>query len=146
MESMRQRITPQWAHHAPPRKRLLIEDPRAAWFADFSWFTAAGFDVAVCTGPTDGRECPVLSGRPCALMAEADVVLFGLGATDGVGSRMLAAAADSSGTPTVVEVSRGDHPELPANCTPMPFPVSVDEQIRVLHQAASARAGGGGPR
>jgi hypothetical protein len=101
---VRQRTTTGWTEAragASPRLRVVIEsaDPALA-VSDFSQFTRAGIDVALCCGPGDSRDCPLLRDEDCALAAGADAVLHKLGHG---GTPVLEAMRDHpGGTPVVV--------------------------------------------
>jgi hypothetical protein len=81
-KGMYQRIPDRWGtsrqpHHVP---RLLIEDDHPTLVvSDYSVFRRAGFDVALCSGPSgSSKECPLLRGEICGLLEGADVVLHAL--------------------------------------------------------------------
>jgi hypothetical protein len=102
--------------------------------SDFRRYRDAGLDVTVCGGPVGGERCPLVEGGRCAPAGQADVVLFGLGVR---GDILAAHRARHPSVPVVVEVRRdGDRPPDVDGCTVLPFPSSVDEQVRVLHRAA----------
>jgi hypothetical protein len=80
---MKQRVPARTWYSSSERRRprLLIEDDHPALeISDFTAFRDAGFDVAFCSGPgvTPG-SCPLLRGADCEVLAQADVVLHGLG-------------------------------------------------------------------
>jgi hypothetical protein len=115
--------------------RVVIETTDDALaVSDFRRYRDAGLDVTVCGGPVGDERCPLVEGRSCAPAGQADVVLFGLG----VGGDILAAhRAQHPSVPVVVEIRRDDAaPPDVDGCTVLPFPSSIDEQIRVLHRAA----------
>jgi hypothetical protein len=57
------------------RPRVLIEGASGRWHAEEE-AGAAGLRVLTCPGPGTGRPaCPALSGAPCPLVTEADVVV-----------------------------------------------------------------------
>lgn len=60
----------------PSAPRVLVEVPGGRWHADAA-AREAGLEVMACSGPTATRRprCPVLAGRPCPLVAEADAVV-----------------------------------------------------------------------
>ena len=65
--------TPTWS--PGDRPRLLVEGPGGRWpFVEE--LRGGGFDVIVCPGPR-AHSCPVLRGLPCALAADAVVVVTG---------------------------------------------------------------------
>lgn len=138
---MWQRVIDEW----DARIRVLVENASPALrFADFGRYRDAGLDVRLCSGPEDaGDVCPLLAGERCPYAERADVVLFGFGAP----SPILRALRDRHPSiPVVVEVPRGEDADLPAGCTALPSPASVDEQVRVLVGAVTAerRSSAGG--
>ena len=101
--------------------------------SDFRRYRDAGLDVTVC-GTVGDERCPLVEGDGCAPAGQADVVLFGLGVR---GDILAAHRLQHPSVPVVVEVRRDDdRPPDVEGCTVLPFPSSVDEQIRVLHRAA----------
>jgi hypothetical protein len=82
------------------RPRLLLEhadvDVREP-LADA--LTGRGYDVVTCAGPDQRLTCPVLAGRPCYALDDADAVVTGL-------------AFDDHGRAIVEHVVR-TRPELP---------------------------------
>jgi hypothetical protein len=75
----RKRIEPgiwQW----PGRPRVLIEDPDLESSLASAWaLRRAGYTVAICRGPEPDEYCPLVGPDDCGLVAEADVVVAGLG-------------------------------------------------------------------
>lgn len=70
--------TPAW----PPvrrRPRVLVE-ARGTRSALHRSLQQSGFEVITCPGP--GRRCPLMAGRPCPLVLEADAVVFAVPADD----------------------------------------------------------------
>ena len=70
--------TPSW----PPKRsrpRVLVE-ARGTRSALHRSLQQSGFEVLTCPGP--GRRCPLLAGRPCPLVLEADAVVFAVPADD----------------------------------------------------------------
>jgi hypothetical protein len=72
--------TPVWPEDGPGRPdagrpRVLVEVPGGIWPVTEA-AEAAGLAVITCSGPRGWpSRCPVLSGRPCPLVAEADAVV-----------------------------------------------------------------------
>jgi len=102
------------------RARVLIEhpDPATVW-AEAEAMRDAGYDVAVCAGPTRASDrtskptaCPLLVDGRCALVDHADVVVS---TTDLGDSQRVLAALSRRETPALVVEStkptldRGDH-------------------------------------
>lgn len=120
-------------HRLHPRLLIESSDPAMA-MADFWLFEEAGFDVALCTGPGAGEECPLVCGGDCRLAQEADVVLM----APGMRGRAAIAAAHHRrrpDLPVVVQVPRGDPGECPPGCIADYYPASVDGQIRAVWRA-----------
>lgn len=136
---MLQRTTSQWwRRQESARLRLVVEgSERSLDIADFRAFRDAGFDVAQCGGAESEGACPVQRGERCSLIDNADVVL----ATIGAGAALAEAVRSvHPAVPLVVEVPRDDKAAadlLPPDCTAMPFPASIDGQLRVLRRAAT---------
>lgn len=60
-----------------------------------------GYEVRECLGPI-GASCPILSGRPCALAAWADVLVYDAWAT-----------GEPDGAHDLIEGLRVFHPDVP---------------------------------
>ena len=137
---MDQRRTGEWRRPSLRRPRALIEDQQAVWFSDFERFRAAGFEVAVCTGP-DAREpvCPHLDGRRCELWEEADVVLCVLPLDDPACRLAFSCGRrDHPVTPVVLgraEDGPATDTELTKGTLALRFPTSIDGQIHALRKA-----------
>ena len=139
---MRQRIPRRtWScpHPSGRHPRLLIEDGHPALaISDFSLFRDAGFDVAFCSGPGDDPgACPLLRGRQCPLVAEADVVLHGLDPALGIAA---AIRRQHPELPVVVEQRRpeaGSAGAVPAGCVPLGYPCSVSGQVAAVARAVA---------
>ena len=122
-------------------RRILVESPDPLLrSADFGPFEEAGFEVAVCAGPGAGSGCPLADGEPCPFVIVSDLVLFGLDTAGGEGREVLEALrTHHPETPVVVAVPRGEEDacaDLPAGCTPLPFPSSFEEKLAVFRAAA----------
>ena len=50
-----------------------------------SWLEGAGLEVVTCAGPASAGICPSLSGEPCGLCQESDLLFYGPDATEGLG-------------------------------------------------------------
>ena len=148
------------------RARVLIEhpDPATLW-AEAEAMRDAGYDVAVCTGPTKTFErtrsvgvrlrtfadeeapvheprqtCPLLAHGRCALVEQADVVVSttDLGESQGV----LAALSDKGTSRLVVESSksvldRGAY-EI-GDATVVDVPVTEKRLLEAVSEALSSR-------
>jgi len=126
----------EFGHSARTRLLLFVEEPSPALgVAEFRRFEEAGFDLALCSGPCEGRVCPLKKGGDCRLVDVADLVVMGPGVA---GHRAKVAAAiqhTRPGLPIVVQMLRGDSGQCPPACVPSYYPVSVDGQIRSLWRA-----------
>ena len=147
------------------RARVLIEhpDPATLW-AEAEAMRDAGYDVAVCTGPTktfvrqrsfgvrlrtfDDEEvpaeelkqtCPLLVNGRCSLADQADVVVS---TTDLGESRGVLAALSGRRTPLVVESSRSvldrDGYEI-GEATIVDVPVTEKTLLEAVSEALSSR-------
>jgi hypothetical protein len=134
-------ITKAWSEPSKTgsRLRLLVEssDPLLG-ISDFTQWTDAGFDVALCSGPAaTASECPLVRGEPCELAAGADAILFALPP-----SRvdvLQAVRRSHAATPVVVQLPGSRWPEkypIPEGTEIVWSSCSVPGQIRVLRRAA----------
>jgi hypothetical protein len=138
---MKQRVFSPWSElRHQQRPRLLIEDPSPALEpVEFRRFEDSGFDVAWCSGPSEGHACPLEKGGDCRLVELADAVLMGPGMA---GHRAEVAAAIQHrrpGIPIVVQIPRGDPAQCPPGCITEFVPASVDGQIRAVWRALDRR-------
>jgi hypothetical protein len=146
---MFQRNVHRFPPAVPARRRppwqLLVESPEPGLaISNFDAFRDAGFEVMVCGGPgLDARECPVVRGEPCPLMAAADVVLFDLDRDPPRRSEVLAASrsqvlaairASRPGLPVVV-MSAAPAAETAQGCATIRPTTSVGGQVAALHKA-----------
>jgi hypothetical protein len=134
---MRQRVpTRAWysSGRAGRRPRVLVEDDHLALaISDFSLLQDAGFDVAYCSGPGHTpRDCPILRGQQCDVLAGADAVLHGLDSGLGI------AAAIGRRHPRIAVVAE-QHPRVDGSpeavaggCTPLISSCSVHGHIDAL--------------
>lgn len=115
---MRQRVPAAWSitgrqHH--PLRLLIEDDDPVLPLSDFEAYREAGIEVALCSGPTAGRdECPPHHGRECTLLSEADVVLRHLDTSTGLADYLPA----WPGRPPVLTVG-GPAADIPENA-PVP--------------------------
>ena len=86
------------------RLRVLVEGAGGRWHAEQE-ARAAGIQVLGCPGPRDGaRGCPALSGEPCPLAADADVIVVAHPPDDVRWHELLVAHADvHPGVPVCLE-------------------------------------------
>ncbi len=142
---MKQRV-PARAWYSPGRPgrrpRVLVEDDCPALaISDFSLLQDAGFDVAYCSGPgRTPRDCPLLRGQRCDVLAGADVVRHGLDPGLGI------AAAIRQRHPRIAVVAGqrrrpdGSPGAIPAGCAPLVSSCSVKGQVDALRRALTSRA------
>jgi hypothetical protein len=118
-----------------PPWRLLVETPDPALaISNFDAFREAGFEVTVCEGPAvDARECPVVRGEPCPLVADADVVLFDLDSDLSTRSQVL--AATRANRPNLPIVVRSAAPATADSDTTIRPTTSVGGQVSALQKA-----------
>jgi hypothetical protein len=117
------------------RLRVLVEGPGGRWHAEDE-ARSAGLQLLMCPGPGDGRrKCPALSGEPCPLAAEADIVVVSHPADDARWHGLLTAHANvHPGVPVCLEPSQPPgHEELPV--TVCPFARETDVVSFVQHVA-----------
>lgn len=123
---MRSRVPRSWGRgrervHLP---YLLVEsDDPALAVSDFTAFLEAGFNAAFCAGPASGRPCPLLDGRQCELIDEADVVLHRMPRGAGIAEAVRRTRPDLP----VVVVAPGSGGDLAPTAT-------VEAQTRVLRR------------
>jgi hypothetical protein len=137
----------EWPSRAG-RARVLIEhpDPAALW-AEAEAMRDAGYDVAVCTGPTKTFErsrlkqaCPLLVNGHCSLVEQADVVVT---TTDlGESRSVLAALSERRTPPLVIESSksvldRGGY-EI-GDATIIEVPVTEETLLAAVSEVLSSR-------
>ena len=134
---MKQRPFSPWSElRHQQRPRLLIEDPSPALeLAEFRSFTDSGFDVACCSGPSEGQPCPLTKGGDCRLVEVADVVLMGPGMACHRAEVAAAIHRRRPGAPVVVQIPREDPGQCPPGCIAEYVPASVDGQIRAVWRA-----------
>lgn len=108
--------TPVWPAAGPgapdaARPRVLVETPGGRWHGTPE-AEESGLAVITCSGPRGPRyRCPVLSGRPCPLAAEADAVVVANAPEDGPWPALVECHARlHPGVPVLVEQRQG--PEL----------------------------------
>lgn len=93
---------PRWSTPSTRRRVLLehadvdVREPLA------HALTERGYDVITCPGPHGGRTCPVLHGRPCYALDDADAVVTGLALTP-TGRAIALQALRAAERPIVVE-------------------------------------------
>jgi GNAT superfamily N-acetyltransferase len=96
--------------------RVLTEGVAGRWHAAHE-ARAAGIQVVGCPGPQGGpRDCPALSGEPCPLAADADVIVVSHPPDDARWRELLEAHADL-------------HPGVPVCLEPGGF--AVDDELHV---------------
>ena len=130
--------TPSWPADSP-RPRVLVEGSAAAWPGS-RMAARTGLSVLACAGPGHGRShpCPMLTGRSCPLVEEADVVVLTMPAGSPCAEQLLAAHTERDGDqPLLVSTNgeRGPDPDRYVRWTPLDPLASVSESLRQLRAA-----------
>jgi DNA-binding NtrC family response regulator len=130
------------------KTRVLIENPdRADLWAHADVLRRAGYDVAMCSGPTEAGEqqehttCPLLAEGHCPLVEGADVVVSTTQLTDG--REILAALSARSTSALVVEGTRSElqreHDAI-GGAVELTLPVLPQQIVEAVERARSVRA------
>ena len=140
----RPRTEPSAPGAVPARPRVLVEESSEVnRYSDFSLFRAAGFDVAICSGPDESSDCPLVHDvGGCPLVDESDVVLFGLDLGDpDVRDVLHAHLVRNPDRPVVVELPRARKTFLPGAdvVEVLRAPSTVTGQTRALWNALRRR-------
>ena len=128
--------------------RVLVEVPDGAELAAHAAaLRDAGYDVAVCTGPSieesemgsERRTCPLVAGERCRLVDGADVVVSSVSLVD---ARDILGVHASSGRTLVVEGAshalERDR-ELLGDARLVPEPVTAERLLAAVEQAYASR-------
>lgn len=128
------------AHFESRRRKVLVETPDEA----FAWaaeriLDEAGYEVAVCYGPGNREECPVVAGAHCALADEANVIFFAHRLSDERAREVLDALRDAyPDTPLCVEIPEPSVPryaEQLDRCSIVTVPVTRRRLISSIRRA-----------
>lgn len=130
--------TPSW----PPRdarRRILVEASNPRWRYGITSIEPS-VNVMVCPGPPKGyrTRCPVLSGDPCPLAAEADAIVVARSLDDELrGDLVDAHLRSNSHVPLLIEVLANAPVEvsLPAGARPLPRTLSDGEAVAAILSA-----------
>lgn len=132
------------------KPRVLIENPDGAeLWAHAEVLREAGYDVAMCGGPTPKTEdhahttCPLVTEGRCPLVEGADVVVSTTRLTDG---REILRALSGSGAPLVVEGTTSDlerDRDVTGDALEIALPVLPDQLVRAVEQVRSGPDAGG---
>lgn len=89
-----------------PRPRVLVEVAGARWHAEEA-ARSAGFQLLACPGPlSKWSRCPAVSGRPCPLAAQADLIVDSVPPDPGPGEALLEAHSQlHAGVPLCMELA-----------------------------------------
>ncbi len=129
---------PTWPA-TPGRRRLLVEAPGGRW-AHSRDARRDGFEVLGCEGPD--KRCPVLQGRPCPLVAAADLIIVALPPSDERTQVLLTGLARlHPDVPIVVQSSSRDRLEGATGCQ-LAAGSTAAEAMATLHQALEECAPG----
>jgi hypothetical protein len=128
------------------KSRVLVENPdRADLLAHADILRDAGYDVAVCSGPTvvEGERacgCPLIDGQGCALVEGADTVVST--ASLGQSHEILAALSATGTLPIVFEApapSFDQFRDVAGSATLLPQPVTDVSLRRAVAGAEAAK-------
>lgn len=126
------------------KPRVLIENPDGAeLWAHADVLREAGYDVAMCGGPSPKTEdhahttCPLVTEGRCPLVEGADVVVSTTRLTDG---REILRALSGRSTPLVVEGTSSDlerDRDVIGDALEITLPVMPDQLVRAVEQVRS---------
>ena len=129
------------------KPRVLIENPDGAdLWAHADVLREAGYDVAMCGGPTPETEdhertvCPLVGGGRCPLVEGADVVVSTTRMTDG--REILGALSARSSPALVVEGTSSDlklDGDVIGGSQKITLPVLPEQLVEAVERARSTR-------
>jgi acetyltransferase len=128
--------TPSWPAHEK-RRRILVEAANPRWRSGLTAIDP-NVSVMVCGGPPRGYRdrCPVLSGHPCPLAADADAIVMARSRDDPLGRDLIDAHVRANPqVPLLIEASvdQIEHESLPAGSRPLPRALTDEEALaRIL--------------
>lgn len=129
--------TPSWPVDSP-RPRVLVEGPASAWPGS-RMAARAGLTVLACAGPGHGRShpCPMLAGRTCPLVEEADAVVLTMAAGSPGAGQLLAAHVDRDTAAPLLVSGFEQQPDADRSSrwTALDPLASVSESLRALRAA-----------
>ena len=134
------------------KSRVLIENPdRADLLAHADILREAGYDVAICSGPTEAEgeracSCPLLEGQGCSLVDGADAVVSTASLTHS--HDILAALSATGSLPIVFEASGPDldrFRDVAGSATLLPQPVTDVSLRRAVAEAEAGKSPQTGP-
>jgi hypothetical protein len=132
------------------KPRVLIENPDGAeLWAHADILRDAGYEVAMCAGPTAGSKeehqertlCPLLAEGHCPLVDGADVVISTTYLADG--REILATLSARDAPALVVEGTAADlarDGDVIGDAARLEFPILPDQIVEAVERARSARA------
>jgi hypothetical protein len=133
------------------KPRVLIENPDGAdLWAHAEILRDAGYDVAMCAGPSDAvpaehqerTVCPLIAEGQCPLVEGADVVVSTTYLTDG---REILATLSARGSPALVVEGTGDdlerNSDVIGDAVRVRYPLSAEQIVGAVERARSPRAG-----
>jgi hypothetical protein len=137
----------EWAGQAN-RPRVLIENPDGAdLWAHADVLREAGYEVAMCGGPSPKTEdhkhtlCPLVAEGHCPLVEGADVVVSTTRLTDG--REILRALSARSSPPLVVEGTSADlerDSDVIGDAQEVTLPIGPQQLVQAVERARSPRA------
>jgi hypothetical protein len=131
----------EWAEEEAGRPRVLVEHPdHAVLQSAADTLREEGYDVATCSGPTQGARCPHVALGYCPLADDADVVVSSTRLGDA--PEVLGAYGFDQAPPLVIEIEPDEAKET-AKLVPgailLTAPITAE---RLLRAVAEARARG----
>jgi len=121
---------PGWTESTSKPRVLVEHEDGAVRSVAEKILREAGYDVAVCGGPTTFRRarCPVVTTGRCALAEGSDVIVHALNPDRPLNASVLQALKDRyPETPVVVEIPEPAlrvHADLLAGCHALRFPMT----------------------
>ncbi len=132
------------------KPRVLIENPDGAdLWAHADVLREAGYDVAMCGGPTaavpgehqERTVCPLIAEGQCPLVEGADVVVSTTYLTDG---REIVAKLSARSSPALVVEGTSDdlerNSDVIGDAVRVEFPVLPEQIVEAVERARSGRA------
>ncbi len=122
------------------KARVLIENPdRADLWAHADLLRKAGYDVAMCGGPTDEEAqertvCPLVANGHCPLVEGADVVVSTTSLTDG---REIHAKLRAGAAPALVVEGTASELGREGNAVEIALPVMPAQLVDAVERARS---------
>lgn len=133
-----------WSSPRSGRTRVLVESSDAVeqWALETA-LGDAGYDVAVCDGPSyHGAPCPLIRTGDCPVAAGADVIVNRFRLCEPANQDVLRAVRSHwPATPVIIEATpqeREHHAELLAGCDVMAGPQSTAGLLAAIRSSTGA--------